>query len=202
MPCHAWGPRTTPAGTSSGVASAWCARGGYQVGRDMSDRDGHPVLHPTRIDIPPEIRLYLITLLNQTLACTVDLRSQVKQASWNVKGQRFLPVAGPLRHHRHRTRRLRRPDGRTPRRCSAGWHWERRAPRPRNPRCRSIPVTSRQGTRMCWRWRSASRPTPRRCGTPLRTPRMSAMRIRRPSTPTSRAGSINGCRFLEAHLHQ
>jgi starvation-inducible DNA-binding protein len=53
----------------------------------MSDRDGHPVLHPTRIDIPPEIRLYLITLLNQTLACTVDLRSQVKQASWNVKGK-------------------------------------------------------------------------------------------------------------------
>ena len=53
----------------------------------MSDRDGHPVLHPTRIDIPVEIRLYLVTLLNQTLACTVDLRSQVKQASWNVKGK-------------------------------------------------------------------------------------------------------------------
>jgi starvation-inducible DNA-binding protein len=53
----------------------------------MSDRDGHPALHPTRIDIPTEIRLYLITLLNQTLACSVDLRSQVKQASWNVKGK-------------------------------------------------------------------------------------------------------------------
>jgi starvation-inducible DNA-binding protein len=53
----------------------------------MSDRDGHPVLHPTRIDIPMEIRLYLVTLLNRTLACTVDLRSQVKQASWNVKGK-------------------------------------------------------------------------------------------------------------------
>ena len=53
----------------------------------MSDHDGHPVLHPTRIDIPPEIRLYLMTLLNQSLACTVDLRSQVKQASWNVKGK-------------------------------------------------------------------------------------------------------------------
>ncbi len=53
----------------------------------MSDHDGHPVLHPTRIDIPLEIRLYLMTLLNQTLACTVDLRSQVKQASWNVKGK-------------------------------------------------------------------------------------------------------------------
>jgi starvation-inducible DNA-binding protein len=53
----------------------------------MSDRDGHPVLHPTRIDIPVEIRLYVMTLLNQSLACTVDLRSQVKQASWNVKGK-------------------------------------------------------------------------------------------------------------------
>src|ERR687884_382338 len=55
--------------------------------RDINNRDGHPPLHPTRIDIPPEIRLYLIRLLNQTLACTVDLRSQVKQASWNVKGK-------------------------------------------------------------------------------------------------------------------
>jgi starvation-inducible DNA-binding protein len=53
----------------------------------MSDRDGHLVLYPTRINIPLEIRRYLITLLNQTLACTVDLRSQVTQASWNVKGQ-------------------------------------------------------------------------------------------------------------------
>jgi starvation-inducible DNA-binding protein len=57
------------------------------VSRDTSDRDGQPALHPTRIDIPSEIRLYLTTLLNQTLACTVDLRSQVKQASWNVKGK-------------------------------------------------------------------------------------------------------------------
>jgi starvation-inducible DNA-binding protein len=53
----------------------------------MSDRDGDSALYPTRIDIPPEIRLYLITLLNHTLACTMDLRSQVKQASWNVKGK-------------------------------------------------------------------------------------------------------------------
>jgi starvation-inducible DNA-binding protein len=50
------------------------------------------VLHPTRIEIPPEIRGYVIQLLNQTLACTVDLRSQVKQACWNVKGQDFSPL--------------------------------------------------------------------------------------------------------------
>ena len=55
----------------------------------MSDYEHYPLLHPTRINIPQEIRLYLITLLNQSLACTVDLRSQVKQASWNVKGTDF-----------------------------------------------------------------------------------------------------------------
>jgi starvation-inducible DNA-binding protein len=58
----------------------------------MSDHGGHPALHPTRIDIPPEIRVYLIMLLNHTLACTVDLRSQVKQAAWNVKGKEGAPL--------------------------------------------------------------------------------------------------------------
>jgi starvation-inducible DNA-binding protein len=55
----------------------------------MHNRDHTHVLHPTRIEIAPEIRGYVIQLLNQTLACTVDLRSQVKQAGWNVKGQDF-----------------------------------------------------------------------------------------------------------------
>jgi starvation-inducible DNA-binding protein len=55
----------------------------------MSNGDNTPVLHPTRSDLPPEIRRYVIQLLNQTLACTVDLRSQVKQACWNVKGKDF-----------------------------------------------------------------------------------------------------------------
>ena len=58
----------------------------------MTTSNHTPVLHPTRIDLPPEIRQYVITLLNQTLACTVDLRSQVKQAGWNVKGQDFSPL--------------------------------------------------------------------------------------------------------------
>ena len=53
----------------------------------MSQSDDNQGLYPVRIDIPPEIRLYVIQLLNQTLACTVDLRSQVKQACWNVKGR-------------------------------------------------------------------------------------------------------------------
>jgi len=55
----------------------------------MSTSDYTQVLHPSRIDLPPEIRLYMVQLLNQTLACTIDLRSQVKQACWNVKGKDF-----------------------------------------------------------------------------------------------------------------
>lgn len=58
----------------------------------MNNRNHQPLLHPTRIDIAPEIRMYLIQLLNQTLSCTVDLRSHVKQAGWNVKGQDFFPL--------------------------------------------------------------------------------------------------------------
>jgi starvation-inducible DNA-binding protein len=58
----------------------------------MSTNDNVPILHPTRIDLPPEIRVDVITLLNQTLAYTVDLRSQVKQACWNVKGKDLIPL--------------------------------------------------------------------------------------------------------------
>ncbi len=58
----------------------------------MSTNDYTPVLHPTRIDLPLEIRLDVIKMLNQTLACTVDLRSHVKQACWNVKGKDFVPL--------------------------------------------------------------------------------------------------------------
>src|SRR5438093_9068530 len=52
----------------------------------MSQSDDNQILYSVRIDIPPEIRLYVIQLLQQTLTCTVDLRSQIKQACWNVKG--------------------------------------------------------------------------------------------------------------------
>ena len=58
----------------------------------MDTNDHAPVLHPTRIDLPLEIRLDVIKMLNQTLACTVDLRSHVKQACWNVKGKDFVPL--------------------------------------------------------------------------------------------------------------
>lgn len=49
-------------------------------------------LHPTRIDIPAEVRAAVIDLLNQTLACTLDLKTQVKQAHWNVKGMDFYQL--------------------------------------------------------------------------------------------------------------
>src|SRR5436309_1124284 len=58
----------------------------------MLQSDQPSILYPTRIDIPLEIRAYLITLLNQTMACTVDLRFQVKNAAWNVKGHVFVQL--------------------------------------------------------------------------------------------------------------
>ncbi len=45
--------------------------------------------YPTRIDIHPDKRSLAISLLNQTLSNTVDLKTQVKQAQWNVKGHNF-----------------------------------------------------------------------------------------------------------------
>jgi starvation-inducible DNA-binding protein len=49
-------------------------------------------LQPTRSDLPLEIRVYVIQLLQQTLVSTIDLRSQIKQAGWNVKGREFLQL--------------------------------------------------------------------------------------------------------------
>jgi starvation-inducible DNA-binding protein len=47
---------------------------------------------PTHIDIPAEKRAALIKMLNQTLADTFDMYSQVKQAHWNVKGKDFYQL--------------------------------------------------------------------------------------------------------------
>lgn len=49
-------------------------------------------LYSTRIDIPAEARSQIIALLNQTLASTLDLKTQVKQAHWNVKGMDFYQL--------------------------------------------------------------------------------------------------------------
>lgn len=58
----------------------------------MTQSDHRPCLYTSRIDIPLEIRAYVTTMLNQALACTVDLRSQVKQGSWNVKGKASIQL--------------------------------------------------------------------------------------------------------------
>src|SRR4051812_34201144 len=44
---------------------------------------------PTQIDLPAETREAMIELLNQQLADTSDLASQLKHAHWNVKGKDF-----------------------------------------------------------------------------------------------------------------
>lgn len=49
-------------------------------------------MHATRIDLPEESRASLIKLLNQQLADTLDLATQIKQAHWNVKGMNFIAL--------------------------------------------------------------------------------------------------------------
>jgi starvation-inducible DNA-binding protein len=46
----------------------------------------------TRIDLPAAVRDKVIPLLNQQLADTFDLYSQIKQAHWNVKGPQFIQL--------------------------------------------------------------------------------------------------------------
>ncbi len=49
-------------------------------------------MHTTKIDIAIGNREKLIGLLNQRLADAADLRSQAKQAHWNVKGMNFIAL--------------------------------------------------------------------------------------------------------------
>ncbi len=46
-------------------------------------------LHQTRQDLPAKVRAQVVDILNESVAETFDLYSQVKQAHWNVKGQNF-----------------------------------------------------------------------------------------------------------------
>lgn len=46
----------------------------------------------TRNDLPHQVRATMVTLLNQQLADTFDLYSQIKQAHWNVKGMHFMQL--------------------------------------------------------------------------------------------------------------
>jgi starvation-inducible DNA-binding protein len=49
-------------------------------------------LHNTKIDIGKDKRESLVSLLNQRLADAFDLKSQAKQAHWNVKGMNFIAL--------------------------------------------------------------------------------------------------------------
>lgn len=45
---------------------------------------------PSRVNVSDETSTQLIETLNQTLATTLDLQLQVKQAHWNIKGPMFV----------------------------------------------------------------------------------------------------------------
>ena len=47
-------------------------------------------LYQSRIDLSADIREKVISILNLTLATTIDLKTQTKQAHWNVKGLNFI----------------------------------------------------------------------------------------------------------------
>lgn len=49
-------------------------------------------MHRTHIDLSEETRVKVCEILNQALATTLDLYSQVKQAHWNVKGLQFYSL--------------------------------------------------------------------------------------------------------------
>ncbi|MBX6421403.1 MAG: DNA starvation/stationary phase protection protein Dps [Nevskia sp.] len=48
--------------------------------------------YATQIDLPAQARSQAVALLNQQLADTLDLFTQVKQAHWNVKGMHFIAL--------------------------------------------------------------------------------------------------------------
>jgi starvation-inducible DNA-binding protein len=49
-------------------------------------------LYSTRIDLPVDVRTQIIAILAKTLATTLDLKTQIKQAHWNVKGLDFYQL--------------------------------------------------------------------------------------------------------------
>ncbi len=49
-------------------------------------------MYPTRIDLAADVREKVISILNQTLAASLDLKTQTKQAHWNVKGMDFYQL--------------------------------------------------------------------------------------------------------------
>jgi len=51
-----------------------------------------PKTFRTRHDLPAKVRAEVVPILNQHLADTTDLFTQVKTAHWNVKGREFIAL--------------------------------------------------------------------------------------------------------------
>lgn len=49
-------------------------------------------MHNTKIDIAKGKREKIVAILNQSLADAIDMKSQAKQAHWNVKGMNFIAL--------------------------------------------------------------------------------------------------------------
>lgn len=49
-------------------------------------------LYHSRIDLPEDVRRQIIPALQTTLFATIDLKWQIKQAHWNVKGPDFIAL--------------------------------------------------------------------------------------------------------------
>lgn len=49
-------------------------------------------MHETKIDIGKDKREQVIEILNARLSDSIDLKSQAKQAHWNVKGPNFIAL--------------------------------------------------------------------------------------------------------------
>ena len=93
----AWGPGCLGASHDRSASRfAICPRGVPGVDGAVGEHGEHeqlsfPRFHTNR-SAPWKSAPYVITLLNQTLAYTVDLRSHVKQACWIVKGTDVLSL--------------------------------------------------------------------------------------------------------------
>jgi starvation-inducible DNA-binding protein len=59
---------------------------------NTSTKAAPPRLYKSRIDLPESTRKQVSDQLNETLAATLDVWSQVKQAHWNVKGKDFYQL--------------------------------------------------------------------------------------------------------------
>ena len=64
----------------------------HTMGNGKQPKQKRSPLHSTRIDLNEKVRGHLCEILNQTLADSLDLYTQTKQAHWNVKGVHFYQL--------------------------------------------------------------------------------------------------------------